>query len=81
MPATMVINESCDAIKVFVSKFTTDGNDSWFTLEPGARDSWQRHGWECVGFKNAADTNRSGIYVKANSVVTFKGFDHPINVV
>ncbi|KAI0676446.1 hypothetical protein C8Q78DRAFT_1073251 [Trametes maxima] len=73
----IVINNSSSAISVFVSKYSnSNGDDSWFTISPGARDSWNRAGWELVAFKNANDTNRAGVYVPTNAVVTFHDFVH-----
>ncbi|KAH9855363.1 hypothetical protein C2E23DRAFT_619483 [Lenzites betulinus] len=70
----IVINNTSSPITLFVSKYSRpSANDNWFTLAPGARDSWARDGWELVAFKNGNDTDRGGVYVKVNSTVTFNG--------
>ncbi|OSD01514.1 hypothetical protein PYCCODRAFT_1369433 [Trametes coccinea BRFM310] len=77
MGSIIVINNSGSPISVFVSKYSnSDGSDAWFTLQPGGRDSWSRKGWELVAFKNANDTNRTGVYVPADSTVTFDDMAH-----
>ncbi|KAI0676445.1 hypothetical protein C8Q78DRAFT_1073250 [Trametes maxima] len=77
----IVINKSSSAVSAFVSKYSnSDGDDSWFNLAPGARDSWNRAGWELVAFKNANDSNRAGVYVPSNAVVTFNDFGSNITV-
>ncbi|KAJ3007967.1 hypothetical protein NUW54_g3337 [Trametes sanguinea] len=77
MGSIIVINNSGSTISVFVSKYSNgDGSDAWYTLQPGARDSWSRKWWELVAFKNANDTNRAGVYVPADSTVTFSDMAH-----
>ncbi|KAI0642683.1 hypothetical protein C8Q79DRAFT_1013353 [Trametes meyenii] len=77
MPSIIIINKSPSAVSAFVSKYSnSNGDDSWFNLAQGARDSWNRAGWELVAFKNANDTKRAGVYVPSNAVVTFNGFDN-----
>ncbi|KAL7277298.1 hypothetical protein ACG7TL_009154 [Trametes sanguinea] len=77
MGSIIVINNSGSPISVFVSKYSnSDGSDAWFTLQPGGRDSWSRKGWELVAFKNAKDSNRTGVYVPADSTVTFDDMAH-----
>ncbi|KAL7277302.1 hypothetical protein ACG7TL_009158 [Trametes sanguinea] len=77
MGSIIVINNSSSTISVFVSKYSnSDGSDAWFTLQPGARDSWSRKWWELVAFKNANDSNRAGVYVPVDSTVTFTDMAH-----
>ncbi|KAI9068358.1 hypothetical protein FKP32DRAFT_1561945 [Trametes sanguinea] len=77
MGSIIVINNSGTTVSVFVSKYSNDGgSDTWYVLEPGARDSWSRAGWEVVAFKNAKDTNRAGVYVPDDSTVTFTDLAH-----
>ena len=77
MGSIIVVNASSQTISCFVSKYSNSGaDDNWFTLSPGQRDSWGRNGWELVAFKNANDSKRAGVYVRANSTVTFHSFDN-----
>ena len=77
MGSIIVINKSSSSISAFVSKWTNNnGDEKWFTLAAGARDSWSRGGWECVGFKNGTDTKRDGKYVPVDSTVVFHDFGH-----
>ncbi|KAI0807571.1 hypothetical protein C8Q74DRAFT_1228083 [Fomes fomentarius] len=73
MGSIIVINASNEDISSFVSKYS-DGDDNWFKVTAGGRDSWSRKGWELVAFKNANDTKRAGVYVPVNSTVTFHSF-------
>ncbi|KAL0574260.1 hypothetical protein V5O48_007689 [Marasmius crinis-equi] len=72
----LVINASSKHVQVFVSAYSNKtGDDSWCTLPAGGgRDSWGRCGWEFIAFKNDAGSRRAGVYVPANSVVTFHDF-------
>ncbi|KAH9855364.1 hypothetical protein C2E23DRAFT_815531 [Lenzites betulinus] len=70
----IVFNATSSPCHVFVSKYSrSSADDSWFTLAPGARDSWARDGWEVVAFKNDRDSDRGGVYVRVDSTVTFHG--------
>ncbi|EIW55180.1 uncharacterized protein TRAVEDRAFT_51309 [Trametes versicolor FP-101664 SS1] len=70
----IVYNATSEPCHVFVSKYSRQSaHDDWYVLQPGQRDSWERDGWEFVGFKNADDTDRSGVYVRVNTTVTFNG--------
>ena len=75
MGCIIVYNSSCKPICVFVSTYTRSGGDeSWFTLAPGARESWRRNkGWELVAFKDEKDTQRVGVYARVDDLVTFTG--------
>lgn len=74
MGSIVVINASSEPCHVFVSKWTcSSGEDGWHIIKPGERASWWREGWECVGFKNASDTERAGVYVRVNTIVTYQG--------
>ncbi|KAI0644561.1 hypothetical protein C8Q79DRAFT_780337 [Trametes meyenii] len=76
----IVVNKSSAPISVFVSKYSNSkGDDSWFTLGPGASDTWGRSGWELVAFKNHDDSDRAGVYVHANHAVTFNSL-HSITI-
>ncbi|KAI0707681.1 hypothetical protein C8Q76DRAFT_745900 [Earliella scabrosa] len=75
MGSMIIINKSSSPVSAFVSKWTDgNGDESWFTVPAGGRDSWSRKGWECVGFKNNGDSKRDGKYVPINSVVVFHDF-------
>ncbi|PIL25789.1 hypothetical protein GSI_11539 [Ganoderma sinense ZZ0214-1] len=75
MGSTIIVNASGSAIYAFVSKYSnSSGDDSWFELQPGARDSWGRNGWELVAFKNVNDSQRAGVYVPVDKTVTFHSF-------
>ncbi|KAI0737933.1 hypothetical protein C8Q80DRAFT_283812 [Daedaleopsis nitida] len=77
MGSIIVVNASSQTVSCFVSKYSNSGgDDSWFTLSPGQRDSWGRNGWELVAFKNAGDTNRGGVYTRVDSTVTFHDFNN-----
>ncbi|KAI0666530.1 hypothetical protein C8Q78DRAFT_983646 [Trametes maxima] len=76
----IVVNKSSAPISVFVSKYSNSkGDDAWFTLGPGASDTWGRSGWELVAFKNHDDSDRAGVYVHANHAVTFNSL-HSITI-
>ncbi|KAJ8092747.1 hypothetical protein PM082_007076 [Marasmius tenuissimus] len=79
MGSIIVVNNSDKDISVFVSKYTGDGDDSWFTLPAFKRDSWSRKkGWELVAFAERDESNdpeRAGRYVRVNHMVTFFDFD------
>ena len=65
-------NVSSGNCHVFVSKYTNkSASDDWYTIPVAQRESWQRNGWELVAFKNDADTERAGKYVRVDSTVTF----------
>ncbi|KAI0707680.1 hypothetical protein C8Q76DRAFT_859932 [Earliella scabrosa] len=72
----IIRNESSREIKVFVTKWTNkEGDEGWWPIAPGQRDSWLRNGWECVGIKDSVyDNKRDGRYVAVNTVVVFKDF-------
>ncbi|KAF9528022.1 hypothetical protein CPB83DRAFT_855197 [Crepidotus variabilis] len=79
------VSQSRD-IKVFVSKYSVDGNDSWFPLAPNFNDAdkshWQRNGWEVVVFKEG--NVRRGWYIDcSNKIVdiTFNGFSQDLGLV
>ncbi|KAI0707679.1 hypothetical protein C8Q76DRAFT_745891 [Earliella scabrosa] len=75
MGSIIIINKSSSAVSAFVSKWTnSNGDESWFNLPAGHRDSWSRNGWECVGFKNTGDSKRDGKYVPVDSTVVFHDF-------
>jgi hypothetical protein len=76
MPGIFVKNDTSSAIDCFVSKYTNkNGSDDWFTLQPGAGDTWQRNdGWELVAFRHGTD--RSGVYVKTGASIVFGGLGH-----
>ncbi len=77
MGAIIVVNNSSSPIQVFVSKYSnSNGNDDWFTIAAGKRDSWSRNGWELVAFKNGNDTNRAGKYVPVDTEVVFTDLAH-----
>ncbi|KAI0737949.1 hypothetical protein C8Q80DRAFT_1275982 [Daedaleopsis nitida] len=77
MGSIIVVNASNQTVSCFVSKYSNSGgDDSWFTLSPGQRDSWGRNGWELVAFKNAGDTNRGGVYTRVDTTVTFHDFNN-----
>ncbi|KAI0356066.1 hypothetical protein OH77DRAFT_1424378 [Trametes cingulata] len=70
----IVANASPKPFCVFVSSFSQSTLaapevEQWHTLEPGARASWARSGWELVAFRTPRDVDRAGVYVKANSLV------------
>ncbi|KAI0631121.1 hypothetical protein C8Q77DRAFT_1159822 [Trametes polyzona] len=68
----IIVNASSGPCHVFVSKYSySQGDDSWFTLGPGQRDSWARNNWELVAFKNDGDSDRSGVYVRADTTVVY----------
>lgn len=73
MGSIIVINSSSSDIFAFVSKYSnSSGSDDWFKIAPGERESWNRGDWELVAFRDSNDTDRTGVYVRANSVVMFK---------
>ena len=81
MGSFIVVNNSGNDVHAFVSNWTnSDGDESWFRLAAGSRDSWDRNGWECVGFKSVGDTHRAGKYIPVDRTVTFHGFDKKIDV-
>ncbi|KAJ8092626.1 hypothetical protein PM082_006951 [Marasmius tenuissimus] len=67
-------------IQAFVSKYCDQGSDAWYRLDSGQRESWGRKDgwWEFVAFKDDADTQRAGKYVRVNSTVTFHDFNKMI---
>ncbi len=72
MGGILVVNSTSSPGSVFVSKYSNSkGDDSWYTLAAGARDTWDRSNWELVAFKNSGDTDRAGVYVRTNTTVTF----------
>jgi hypothetical protein len=72
MTAIIVENKSSAPIQVFVSKYSnSDGNDKWFELQPGAKDSWNRSNWELVAFKIGSSGPRAGVYVDDGAIVSF----------
>ncbi|KAI8993817.1 hypothetical protein BD414DRAFT_264299 [Trametes punicea] len=74
MGSIVIHNATSSPISVSVSAYTNSkGNDSWFTGPAHKRDSWERDGWELVAFKNADDTDRAGVYVPVDSILTFHG--------
>ncbi|KAI0807573.1 hypothetical protein C8Q74DRAFT_1228096 [Fomes fomentarius] len=75
MGSIIVINASNEEISSFISKYSnSNGDDNWFKVAAGGRDSWGRGSWELVAFKNANNTYRAGVYVPVNSTVTFHSF-------
>ncbi|KAI0770934.1 hypothetical protein BD413DRAFT_613466 [Trametes elegans] len=76
----IVHNASSGAIHAFVSKYTNDkGSDDWFTIGAGQRESWGRNqGWELVAFKNEGDTERAGVYVSVDSIVTYHSLSNTV---
>ncbi|KAI9067858.1 hypothetical protein FKP32DRAFT_1562880 [Trametes sanguinea] len=77
MGSIIVINSSGSTVAAFVSKYSNSGgDDGWFNLAAGGRDSWGRNGWELVAFKDSNDTTRAGVYVKVDSTVTFYSFSN-----
>jgi len=82
MGAFIVVNKSNQAVNVFVSKFNRSGDDDWFKLEAGAKDSWGADGgknvWEVVAFQDPSnkETVRSGRYVRVDSTIVFHSFDN-----
>lgn len=74
MGSIIVINASREDVYCFVTRFN-GGSDEWFKVRAGYRDSWgRRNGWELVAFTDADDTTRAGVYVRVNSIVTFRSF-------
>ncbi|KAI0356075.1 hypothetical protein OH77DRAFT_1401902 [Trametes cingulata] len=72
----IAVNETNEPMHVFVSTYSNDdGDDSWYTVGANRRESWDRDGWELVAFKNQDDSWRAGVYVPANSTVTYRGLD------
>lgn len=76
----IVVNKSANPVQAFVSSYSRSGGDeSWFMLEIGDKESWQRSagGWELVAFRDPNDPNgiRAGVYVKVNSTITFYSFE------
>ncbi|EIN12660.1 hypothetical protein PUNSTDRAFT_49945 [Punctularia strigosozonata HHB-11173 SS5] len=73
-------------IKAFVSKYS-GGNDEWFELLgyfDDSKSSWSRSGWEVVVFANQSGSQRKGVYLEIGSKkidITFKGFDHELEIV
>ncbi|KAF8148843.1 hypothetical protein B0H34DRAFT_200343 [Crassisporium funariophilum] len=75
-------------LEAFVSKYTKDGNDGWFTV-PSTFDSsssshWDRNGWELVAFKDPATNIQRGWYLdcKGQTVdITFYGFNQDLGLV
>ncbi|EPS37183.1 hypothetical protein H072_9159 [Dactylellina haptotyla CBS 200.50] len=68
--------------EVFVSKYN-GGEDTWFTLQPGGSDLWNRKegaggGWEIVAFRDGFDTTRVGRYVKVNTSIIFRSFEEVV---
>jgi len=83
MGAFIVANKSNQAVNVFVSKFNRkSGDDNWFKLEAGAKESWGAEGgknvWEVVAFQDPShkETVRSGRYVQVDSTIVFHSFDN-----
>ncbi|KDQ50135.1 hypothetical protein JAAARDRAFT_200224 [Jaapia argillacea MUCL 33604] len=77
--AVYVRNLSNHDMQCFITKYTR-GDDSWFPISNDFQ-KWERTGWECVAFKNAANTNRKGVYLNAagkTTNITFRGFDQPL---
>lgn len=76
----IVSNLSDEPCHVFVSKYSRpSASDDWFTIPPHSRESWERAGWELVAFKNANDTDLSGVYVRVNSTVSYEAI-HNVGV-
>ena len=80
MPKVFVVNQSASPVDCFVSKYTSDGDDSWFTLPASGSDTWNRgSGWELVAFRNPNSGNnppRAGRYVQigGGNTITFHDF-------
>jgi len=71
-----VLNNTTTIINVFISKYS-GGDDNWFPLAPGQKDTWTRSGWELVAFK-FEDDDRRGIYVRPSRFITVYGKDNII---
>ncbi|KAF3934610.1 hypothetical protein ABW20_dc0101741 [Dactylellina cionopaga] len=69
MPVVAVTNNYPYPIYVFVSTYTGRGEDRWFYLAQGARETWVRNdGWEVVVAKNVDDTWREGSYLRTDAI-------------
>lgn len=67
-----------------VSKYThASGTDDWFVVKTTPQ-RWVRDGWELVAFKNAADTERRGWYIRVSSdqtcTIKFFGFSRDLGL-
>jgi len=83
MGAFIVVNKSNQTVNVFVSKFNRkSGDDSWFPVATGEKESWGAEGgknvWEVVAFQNPShkETVRSGRYVQVDSTIVFHSFEN-----
>jgi len=83
MGAFIVANKSSSTVNVFVSKFNRkSGDDSWFPVAAGSKESWGAEGgknvWEVVAFQDPShkETVRSGRYVQVDSTIVFHSFDN-----
>ncbi|KAI0654351.1 hypothetical protein C8Q70DRAFT_925898, partial [Cubamyces menziesii] len=73
----IIVNNSTSPVSAFVSKYNTpNGSDAWYVVPAGEAETWHRNGWELVAFKNAADTNRAGVYVQVDKTVIFNTLGH-----
>jgi len=73
-----VYNQSESPIKVSVSKtLSKTGNDAWFTLQPGSKDTWKRLDWELVIIE-FSDKDRRGFYLQPGKKIVIKGKDNVV---
>lgn len=79
MGTIILVNSSTEAVQCQVSNNSGDSVD-WYTLQPGATESWGRNGWENVVIKSG--NRQSNLWVNRGypATVTFYGFDKQLNV-
>jgi len=73
-----VLNNSNRTIWVFVSKYSissSSGDDNWFKLVHGDKDTWARSNWELVAIK-FDDEDRRGVYVHPSRFITVNSKDN-----
>jgi hypothetical protein len=64
-----VKNLSSLKIEVFISKYS-GGDDNWYSIQPGATETWGRNGWELIAIK-FPDQDRRGAYCKPVNVTVY----------
>src|ERR1700723_1481448 len=79
MATIILVNSSTEAVQCQVSN-NSGGSADWYTLQPGATESWGRNGWENVVIKSG--NRQSNLWVNRGypATVTFYGFDKKLNV-
>jgi len=79
-----IYNDYDEPVDIFVSKYTGNGSDEWYSVAAGKTDIWKRkEGWEMIVFKDKHDSSiRVGVYVHVQKVskVVFQGFHTDVDV-